>query len=78
MSLQKRVALVTGVSRGIGRGIAGRLAQDGARVALAYRSNKTAAQQTIRLLRTSSTDRVAVEIDINDAARSVDLDCSTF
>jgi hypothetical protein len=45
-----------------------RLAQDGARVAIAYRSNKTAAQQTMRLLQASSTDCVAVEIDINDAA----------
>src|SRR6202045_3991766 len=48
MALQNRVALVTGGSRGIGRGIAVKLAQDGARVAIAYRSNKTAAQQTLR------------------------------
>jgi hypothetical protein len=40
-----------------------------ARVVIAYRSNKTAAQKTLRLLQTSSTDCVAVEIDINDAAR---------
>ena len=50
MSLQNRVALVTGGSRGIGRGIAVKLAQDGARIAIAYRSNKVAAQQTLRLL----------------------------
>ncbi len=45
MSLRNRVALVTGGSRGIGRGIAVRLAKDGARVAIAYRTNKAAAQQ---------------------------------
>jgi 3-oxoacyl-[acyl-carrier protein] reductase len=73
MSLQNRVALVTGGSRGIGRGIAVRLAQDGARVAIAYRANKAAAQQTLHLLQATGRDCVAVEIDINDAARSEEL-----
>jgi 3-oxoacyl-[acyl-carrier protein] reductase len=73
MSLRNRVALITGGSRGIGRGIAVKLAQDGARVAIAYRSNKTAAQQTLRQLQTSGTDCVAVEIDINDPGRSEEL-----
>ncbi|ARF59024.1 hypothetical protein B1H19_36920 [Streptomyces gilvosporeus] len=41
-----RAALVTGSSRGIGRGIAQRLAQDGALVALHYGSRETAAKET--------------------------------
>src|SRR6266566_1478587 len=69
MSLRNRVALVTGGSRGIGRGIALRLAQDGARMALAYRSNKVAAQQTLRQLQATGVDCVAVETDITDAGR---------
>jgi 3-oxoacyl-[acyl-carrier protein] reductase len=73
MSLRDRVALVTGGSRGIGRGIAVRLARDGARVAIAYRSNKVAAQQTLRQLQTSGADCVAVETDISDAARAEQL-----
>src|SRR5256885_13943026 len=73
MSLRNRVALVTGGSRGIGRGIAVRLALDGARVAIAYRSNKTAAQQTLRQLQTSGADCVAVETDITEAARAEQL-----
>ncbi|HUE42466.1 MAG TPA: SDR family oxidoreductase [Candidatus Sulfotelmatobacter sp.] len=73
MGLQNRVALVTGGSRGIGRGIAVKLAQDGARIAIAYRSNKAAAQQTLRQLQTGGTDCVAVEIDINDSARAEQL-----
>ena len=73
MGLQNRVALVTGGSRGIGRGIAVKLAQDGARIAVAYRSNKSAAQQTLRQLQTAGTDCVAIEIDINDPARSEQL-----
>ena len=54
MSLRNRVALVTGGSRGIGRGVATRLAKDGARVAIAYRSNKAAAQQTLRTLQSAA------------------------
>jgi 3-oxoacyl-[acyl-carrier protein] reductase len=73
MSLRNRVALITGGSRGIGKGIAVRMAQDGARVAIAYRSNKTAAQQTLRQLQTSGADCVAVETDISDAARAEQL-----
>ncbi len=73
MSLRNRVALITGGSRGIGRGIAVRLAQDGARVAIAYRSNKAAAQQTLLQLQTSGADCVAVQTDITDAARAEQL-----
>jgi len=73
MSLRNRVALVTGGSRGIGRGIAVRLAKDGARVAIAYRSNKPAAQQTLRQLQAEGADCVAVETDITDAARADQL-----
>src|SRR5277367_7083972 len=73
MSLRNRVALVTGGSRGIGRGIATRLAKDGARVAIAYRSNKAAAQQALRQLQAGGADCVAVETDISDAARAEQL-----
>ena len=73
MSLRNRVALITGGSRGIGRGIAVRLAQDGARVAIAYRSNKAAAQQTLLQLQSSGADCVAVQTDITDAARAEQL-----
>ena len=73
MSLRNRVALVTGGSRGIGRGIATRLAKDGARVAIAYRSNKAAAQLTLRQLQANGVEGVAVETDISDPARAEQL-----
>jgi 3-oxoacyl-[acyl-carrier protein] reductase len=73
MSLRNRVALVTGGSRGIGRGIATRLGQNGARVAIAYRSNKAAAQQTLRQIQAVGVECVAVETDISDPARAEQL-----
>jgi 3-oxoacyl-[acyl-carrier protein] reductase len=73
MSLRNRVALVTGGSRGIGRGIATRLAKDGARVAIAYRSNKAAAQLTLRQLQANGVEGVAVETDISDPVRAEQL-----
>lgn len=73
MPLHNRVALITGGTRGIGRGIALRLGRQGARVALAYRSNKVAAQQALRQLQSAGADCVAVETDITDATRAEQL-----
>lgn len=73
MALRNRVALITGGSRGIGRGIAVRLAKDGVRIAIAYRSNKAAAQQALRELQAHGVDCVAVETDITDAGRAEQL-----
>ncbi len=47
MSLQGRVAIVTGGNRGIGRGIALGLAADGADVAINYRKDSEGAAETV-------------------------------
>src|SRR5580693_4583972 len=73
MGLQNRVALITGGSRGIGRGIAVRLAKDGARIAIAYRSNKAAAQQTLLQIQSNGVDCVAVQTDVTHSARADQL-----
>ncbi len=49
--MEGRVTLVTGGGRGIGRAIAVRLAEGGAKVAIAYRANDVAAEETAELVR---------------------------
>ena len=55
--LEGKTALVTGGVRGLGRGIAERLALAGAIVALNYASNDAAAQDTLATIERSSKSR---------------------
>jgi 3-oxoacyl-[acyl-carrier protein] reductase len=73
MSLRNRVAVVTGGTRGIGRGIALKLAGEGARIALAYRANKAGAQMALRQLQAAGADCVAVETDVSQSGRAEQL-----
>ena len=66
MSLHHRTVLITGGSRGIGKGIAICLGREGARVAISYRSNKTGAQNTLRQLQADGAECFAVEADATD------------
>jgi len=69
LSLQERVALITGGTRGIGKGIALVLAHERARIAIAYRSNKSAAQNTLRQLQAQGAECFAVESDVTNASK---------
>ncbi|MGZ4142894.1 MAG: 3-oxoacyl-ACP reductase FabG [Actinomycetota bacterium] len=62
--MTERVALVTGGSRGIGRASALALARQGVRVAVNYREDKDGAEETLRLMRESGSDGVAVRADV--------------
>jgi 3-oxoacyl-[acyl-carrier protein] reductase len=64
---RERVALITGGSRGIGRGIALALADRGWRVAVNYRSNAQAAAETLRLVEEAGGRGMAVQADVADA-----------
>ena len=64
VSFHGKHALITGSSRGIGRGIALKLAQQGARIAIHYYRNRDAAQATLDQVRKLGSDGFLVQADI--------------
>ncbi len=65
MSLQGKHALITGSSRGIGRGIALRLAENGVEVAVHYYANEAAAKDTLAKVRKHGADGFIVQADVS-------------
>ena len=69
-----KTALVTGASRGIGRGIAIELARAGCRVAINYAGNAVAAAEALALVKAAGGDGFTVQSDVSvavDRARLV-------
>ncbi len=68
LSLAGRTALVTGASRGIGRSIALTLAEQGADVAVNYRSDSDAADEVVEAIRALGRRAIRVQASVNDYA----------
>src|ERR1700733_5847278 len=79
--LAKKVALVTGGSRGIGAAIAKRLAADGASVAITYAKDTSAASAEVKAIELGGGKAVAIQADAADveaAKGAVEKTVATF
>ncbi|KAI8898179.1 short-chain dehydrogenase/reductase SDR [Globomyces pollinis-pini] len=80
-NLTQNVALVTGGSRGIGRGIALKLASLGANIAINYNANEEAAQKVVSEIQSMGVKAIAIKGDVSkveDANRIVEETFKTF
>lgn len=64
--LEDRVAIVTGASRGIGRGIALELAQRGAKLIVNYAQNVDAANEVVAQIAENGGQAVAMQADVSE------------
>ncbi|MGB7280620.1 MAG: 3-oxoacyl-ACP reductase family protein [Candidatus Acidiferrum sp.] len=79
--LEGKIALVTGGSRGIGAGIAKRLATDGAAVAITYSKDGDAASSVVKAIEQKGGKAIAIQADSTDAdaiKRAVEKTVSTL
>ena len=60
--------IVTGASRGIGRGVAIRLAKDGFAVAVNYAGNATKAEEVVTEIKSNGGQAIAVQANVANAA----------
>ncbi len=72
-NLSGKVALITGGSRGIGRGIALELAQNGASLAISYVAHADQAAATIEAITQYPVDAIAIQSDSSDVSQVKDL-----
>ena len=73
LQLRGRVALVTGASRGIGRAVVERLADEGVHVVVNYRTDKDAAAAVVVQAQARGVNALALQADVSELAEATRL-----
>jgi len=66
MELEGRTALITGASRGIGRGVALRMAEAGADIVVNFQSNREGAEETAKDVRAMGRKALVYQANVQD------------
>ena len=74
----KRVAIVTGASRGIGTAVVARLAKDGFSVVVNYLSNAPEAEKVVAEIKAEGGEALALKADVSDAGQVEQLFAQTL
>lgn len=74
----KKVALITGASRGIGKAVAERLAQDGFAVVVNYASSGPEAEEVVSKINAEGGEAIAIKADVSDAGQVDQLFAQTL
>jgi len=77
MSIQGKAAIVTGGSRGIGRGISLALATAGADVAICFRRDEAAAKETVEQIEAMGRKALAFQADVTDYEKAKEVVAKT-
>lgn len=73
MGLEKKTAIVTGGSRGIGRAICKTLAEEGVHIVTCYANGAAAAEETIAMCKEYGVQATAIQADVADAGQVEEL-----
>ena len=65
MALENKIAVVTGGSRGLGRGVAVELAKRGAKVVVNYNSQAGAANEVVDIIKQGGSEAIAIRGDVS-------------
>ena len=68
MKLKDRVAIITGSSRGIGKAVALRLAEEGAKIVVNCRASTDLAKQVVSQIEEKGSQAIAVQADVSSKA----------